>query len=127
MPCIRRVYNYGKYYMSPEIKNGRVPLCGQTVETIEGNSMHAMPFIGFMEFDKIEQILGGVVTHISGYTAGVHLMDEWIDYNQYDWFLGHCVASGVYLVTQNNLPIKIGFGKIEIYPPMRDNVSYLSI
>ena len=99
MPCIRRVYNYGKYYMSPEIKNGSVPLCGQTVETIEGNSMHAMPFFGFMKFD----------------------------YNQYDWFLGHCVASGVYLVTQNNLPIKIGFGKIEIYPPMRDNVSYLSI
>ena len=112
--------------MSPEIKNGRVPLCGQTVETIEGNSMHAMPFIGFMKFDQIERIEGGIITHISGYTADEQLAGEWLDYNQYDWLLGHCVESGVYLVTQNKLPIKIGFGKIDIYTPIRDNVSYLS-
>ena len=122
MPVIRRVYNYNKVYLSPEVKFGSSALCGQTVDTIECDKLHKMPFLGFLDLASINQLNGAILTMIDGFTPGDYISGQWQELHRNDWLLGHADQSGVYLVTQHNKPIKAGFGPIQTPPKHVDNV-----
>jgi hypothetical protein len=122
MPCIRRVFNYGRFYMAPEVKHGRHPLCGQTVETINGDTLHALPFAGFININDITAFDAVVITHVEAFTPGNYIIDKWVELHQYDWLLGHQIENSVYLVIQNDQPIKVGHGKIQISKKHLNNV-----
>jgi hypothetical protein len=122
LPAIRRVYNYKRFILSPDILRGSKALCGATVSTIEGDKIHSMPFLGFKQLSGSGSLNGCVITHVEAYTSGDGLACKWVEGKQHDWLLGHVEINGVYLVIQDEKPINLGFGVIDNYKFKEGNV-----
>jgi hypothetical protein len=97
-------------------------MCGATVSTIEGDRTHVMPFLGFKQLSESEALNGCVITHVEAYTSGDGLACKWVEGKQHDWLLGHAEIRGVYLVIQDEKPIKLGFGVVDNYKFKEGNV-----
>lgn len=126
MPAIRRVYNYKRFVLTPNILGDSNALCGATVSTIEGDKIHAMPFLGFKQLSDSEPLKGCVITHVEAYTSGDGLACKWVEGHQHDWLLGHVEINGVYLIIQDEKPINLGFGVVDNYKFKEGNVVSLS-
>ena len=122
MPAIPRVYNYKRFILSPNIIGAPKALCGATVSTIEGDSIHAIPFLGFKQLGESGPLNGCVITHVEAYTSGDGLACKWVEGKQHDWLLGHVEINGVYLVVQDEKLIKLGFGVVDNYKFKEGNV-----
>ncbi|MEP1445861.1 MAG: hypothetical protein ABJK37_07100 [Paraglaciecola sp.] len=97
-------------------------MCGATVSTIEGDNIHAMPFLGFKQLSESKPLKGCVITHVEAYTSGDGLACKWVEGKQHDWLLGHVEINGVYLVIQDEKPINLGFGVVDNYKFKEGNV-----
>lgn len=122
VPAIRRVYNYKRFVLTPNILGSSKAMCGATVSTIEGDRIHVMPFLGFKLWGESGALNGCVITHVEAYTSGDGLACKWVEGKQHDWLLGHVEINGVYLVIQDEKPIKLGFGVVDNYKFKEGNV-----
>ncbi len=126
MPCIRRKYHYGLVYLSPEIKFGKIPLCGQTVEVVEGSEPTIKKFTGFSDIKHVVQFGGSIITGITGFTTGEAIFGPWQELNASMWLLGSKDTDGVKLVIYDDSPIVILEKECQSpLPQKRDNISHL--
>tara|TARA_R110000744_G_scaffold218443_2_gene337199 strand:- start:472 stop:861 length:390 start_codon:yes stop_codon:yes gene_type:complete len=108
MPCLRRKYHGVVVYLSPEIKDGKRPLCGQTVPVIKGDEWSNVFFDGFINKSFSTGENEALITGITGYTPGEQYFSQWIDINVESLLIGIYTVHGVKLVLDNEKPVIVG-------------------
>lgn len=108
MPAIRCRFNGSCYVLSPKVKYGKAPLCGETVQVITGDDWEREPFSGFTDMNSLSFDNTVLITGIDAYNPGDEILDKWTEFSQCDWLLACRAQYGILLVIKDNLPIIAG-------------------
>jgi hypothetical protein len=109
MPAIRCRYNGGCFILSPKIKYGKHPLCGETVQVIQGDDWERLPFTGFTSIDALLVHNALLITGIDAFTPGDEILGAWYEFSQRDWLLAcQSTQNGVSLIVNDGKPIIVG-------------------